>query len=106
MWVAYSRNAAGARPRYKKKLAVRKPMHAGNICTSGTGCASGTRDLLDFYQIDLDACGRMVIAYTDNSNDRVTLGGERTRDRPELITFVRQNRGLRFYRKPPNRHVC
>ena len=106
VWVAYSFNAASANPRYRKKLAVRRPMHAGNVCTSGTGCASGTRDLLDYFQIDLDACGRMVIAYTDNSRDEVTLGGERTRNSPELITFVRQNRGPRFYKRPLNPNVC
>ena len=106
VWVAYSRNAASANPRYKRKLAVRKTIHAGNVCTSGTGCASGTRDLLDYYQIDLDVCGRMVIAYTDNSRDVVGLGGKRTVNRYEKIAFVRQNRGFRFYRKPVNSHVC
>ena len=106
VWVAYSRNAAGSRPRFKKRLAVRRPIHAGNVCTSGTGCASGTRDLLDFFQIDLDACGRMVITYTDNSRDVVRRGGKRTRNRPEKVAFVRQNRGSRFYRKPLNPNVC
>ena len=106
VWVAYSRNAASGNPRYKKKLAVRKPIHAGNVCTSGTGCASGTRDLLDYFQIDLDPCGRMVIAYTDNSRDVVGKGGDRTTNRPELIAFVRQNRGMRFYRRPLNPTIC
>lgn len=106
VWVAYSFNAMGKNPRYKRKLAVRKTIHEGNICTSGTGCASGTRDLLDFFQLDLDACGEIVIAYTDNSRDVVTAGGERTKNRPELISFVRQNGGRRFYGKPLNRNIC
>lgn len=41
-------------------------MHQGSICTSGTGCTAGTRDLLDFFQVDVDAQGLANIAYTDN----------------------------------------
>ncbi|MDQ4096217.1 MAG: glycoside hydrolase [Actinomycetota bacterium] len=106
VWVAYSFNATADNPRYKKKLAVRKPIHEGNVCTSGTGCATGTRDLLDFFQLDLDACGEIVIAYTDNSRDVVGMGGDRTTNRPELISFVRQNGGRKFYGKPLNRKIC
>lgn len=106
VWVAYSHNATGDKPRYTKKVAVRKAIHEGNICTSGTGCAGGTRDLLDFFQIDLDACGEMVITYTDNSQDVVTVGGERTTNKPEMISFVRQNGGPKLYRKPLNPNVC
>ena len=106
VWVAYSHNADAKRPRYKRKLAVRRTIHEGNVCTSGTGCASGTRDLLDFFQIDLDACGRMVITYTDNSRDEVKRGGDRVTNRPELVSFVRQKSGPRFYRRLPNPRTC
>lgn len=41
-------------------------MHQGSICTPGTGCTAGTRDLLDFFQVDVDAQGLANIAYTDN----------------------------------------
>jgi hypothetical protein len=106
VWTAYSFNAISADPDYRRKLATPKAIHEGDVCTSGTGCATGTRDLLDFFQIDLDACGEMVIAYTDNSRDVVTVGGERTENRPELISFVRQKSGKRFYGKPLNPDVC
>ncbi|MDQ4144248.1 MAG: glycoside hydrolase [Actinomycetota bacterium] len=106
VWVSYSYNATSDNPRYRKRPATPKPIHSGNICTSGTGCSSGTRDLLDFFQIDLDICGEMVIAYTDNSRDEVTVGGERTRNSPEVVSFVRQNGGRKFYRKPLNPKVC
>ena len=42
--------------------------HQGSICTSGTGCTAGTRDLLDFFQVDVDAQGLANIAYTDKLN--------------------------------------
>ncbi|MBA2725374.1 MAG: hypothetical protein H0U53_05240, partial [Actinobacteria bacterium] len=54
VWVSYSVNAASADPVYREKVAMSSFLHQGDICTSGTGCASGTRDLADFLQIDLD----------------------------------------------------
>ena len=106
VFVAYTMRAGRAKPFYRQRLAVPKPIHAGNVCTSGTGCAGGTRDLLDYFQIDLDPCGRMVIAYTDNSRDEVTIGGDRVSNSPELVSFVGQSGGKRFYRKPLNARVC
>jgi hypothetical protein len=106
VWVAYSLNADGASPQYTETKAKAKYIHAGNICTSGTGCASGTRDLLDFFQLDLDPCGHIVITYTDNSRDVVTSTGERTTNNPELIGFVGQTGGPSFYATPKNPDIC
>ncbi|MGI8407071.1 MAG: hypothetical protein ACR2L3_00965, partial [Actinomycetota bacterium] len=105
VWVSYSVNAAAADPVYKEKVAMSSFLHQGDICTSGTGCAAGARDLADFFQIDLDACGKMVITYTDNSRDVVTAQG-RTTNQPELISFIGQKGGPRFYRTPLNPDVC
>lgn len=96
VWVAYSLNADSANPTYIEKRATGR-LHEGNVCTSGTGCAPGTRDLLDFFQVDLNPCGRVVITYTDNSRDEVTKSGERTLNKPELIAFVKQASGPRLY---------
>ncbi|MCU1592188.1 MAG: hypothetical protein JWP11_3444 [Frankiales bacterium] len=68
-------------------------MHQGSICTSGTGCATGTRDLLDFFETDLDANGCLVTAYTDNSRDTVAPDGSRTSDQATRIDVVRQSGG-------------
>ena len=40
------------------------PVQIGNICLLGTGC-NGARNLLDFNGIDLDAEGRVLVAYAD-----------------------------------------
>jgi hypothetical protein len=40
------------------------PVQIGNICLLGTGC-SGGRNLLDFNGIDVDAEGRVLVAYAD-----------------------------------------
>jgi hypothetical protein len=58
-------------------------MHKGAICTSGTGCGEGTRNLLDFFETDLDARGCLVTAYADNTVD----------DSGAVISYVRQTSG-------------
>ena len=41
------------------------PIQLGVICTQGTTCPSGTRNLLDFNDITVDQDGRVFTAYTD-----------------------------------------
>lgn len=106
VWVAYSTHANRGKRAFREKRATKKPIHKGDVCTSGTGCSSGTRDLLDFFQIDLNPCGKIVITYTDNSRDTVTTGGDRTNNKPELVSFVKQRSGPRFYKRPLNPGIC
>lgn len=106
VWAAYSLNAHRADRTFTNKKAVPGFIHEGNLCTSGTGCATGTRDLLDFFQIDLDPCGNMVITYTDNSEDEVQRDGTRTVNNPEYVSFVGQNGGPRLYAQPLNAQAC
>ena len=106
VYAASSFNAASRRPRFTEVKAVRTPIHKGDICTSGTGCASGTRDLLDFFQNDLDPCGRVVITYTDNDDDDVDKTGNRVTNNPEMVSFVGQTGGRRFYKAPLDASVC
>jgi hypothetical protein len=42
-------------------------MDRGAICTSGTGCAAGGRNLLDFFETAADRNGCLVTAYADNT---------------------------------------
>jgi len=107
VYVSYSLNASSADPVYKEKVAMSRSefLHEGDICTSGTGCAAGARDLADFFQLDLDPCGKIVITYTDNSRDVVTKEG-RTTNKPELISFIGQKGGPKFHATPLNPEVC
>jgi hypothetical protein len=44
------------------------PNHNGVICTEGTGCQPGTRNLLDLFEVAIDpASGRAAIIYTDDT---------------------------------------
>jgi hypothetical protein len=42
-------------------------MDRGAICTSGTGCSTGGRNLLDFFETAMDASGCLVTAFADNT---------------------------------------
>jgi hypothetical protein len=94
VWMAQSLNALDRIPSFKENPATGF-MHQGSICTSGTGCAAGTRDLLDFFQVDVDAAGFANIAYTDNLN----TPPDGTDPHQELIYFVKQKGGKTLYGK-------
>ena len=88
VWMAQSLNALDATPTFREVPATGF-MHQGSICTSGTGCAPGTRDLLDFFQVDVDAQGLANISYTDNLN----TPPDGTDPHQEWIMFVQQKGG-------------
>ena len=92
VWMAQSLNALDPRPTFKENPATGF-MHRGSICTSGTGCPPGTRDLLDFFQVDVDAQGMANIAYTDNLN----TPPDGTDPHQEWVTFVQQKGGKGLY---------
>ncbi len=49
--------------------------HVGVICTAGTGCARGTRNLLDLFQVALDPrSDRAAVIYTDDTIDQTSSG--------------------------------
>jgi hypothetical protein len=91
-WRVYSAYSADGGATFTETVATPDPLHAGAVCTSGTGCAGGTRDLIDFFETDVLPDGCLAITYTDNSRDEV-VGGVRAVDEPEFIAFVRQAGG-------------
>lgn len=95
VWMAQSLNALDPKPTFKENPATGF-MHQGSICTSGTGCEPGTRDLLDYFQVDVDERGFANIAYTDNLNTPPAGGSD---EHQEWITFVQQKGGKGIYGK-------
>jgi hypothetical protein len=61
-----------------------RAMHHGAICTSGTGCATGTRNLLDFFETAADPDGCLVTSFADNTVDPATGA---------VVSYVRQTGG-------------
>jgi hypothetical protein len=94
VWMAQSLNALEPKPSFKENPATGF-MHQGSICTSGTGCAAGTRDLLDFFQIDVDRQGMANITYTENLN----TPPDGADPHQEWIMFVQQKGGKGLYGK-------
>jgi hypothetical protein len=58
-------------------------MQKGPICTSGTGCATGSRNVLDFFETAADPQGCLVTAYADNSAN----------GNAAIVSYVRQKSG-------------
>ena len=58
-------------------------MQKGPVCTSGTQCPAGSRNLLDFFETDVDPHGCLVTAYADNASG----GGN------AIVSYVRQTAG-------------
>jgi hypothetical protein len=77
VWSAFSTDAGRTFDEYR----TTGDMNAGQICTSGTGCTSGGRNLLDFFETAMDADGCLVTTFTDNSS------------RTPYVAFVRQTGG-------------
>ncbi|HVE69785.1 MAG TPA: hypothetical protein VNI54_00345 [Thermoanaerobaculia bacterium] len=89
------------------------PAQRGVICTSGTTCPSGTRNLLDFNDLEIDAKGRPHAAYADGCVTAACVQGVDRRgvtagvpdgkvdgydnDGAKLATIIRQTGGRTLY---------
>ncbi|HEY8181477.1 MAG TPA: hypothetical protein VII32_04515 [Thermoanaerobaculia bacterium] len=95
------------------------PVQRGVICTSGTTCASGTRNLLDFNDLQMDNRGRALAAFADGCvSDACRRGADRSgpnstpdgkvdsydNDGKAVATIIRQASGrtLKASYDPPN----
>jgi len=60
--------AGGAFAQTQVNTGKLSPNHVGVICTGGTGCTSGTRNLLDLFQIAIDPQnGKAAIIYVNDT---------------------------------------
>lgn len=85
VFFSQSLNAVAAIPTFAQGIAT-GVMHAGAICTNGTGCASGTRNLAEYFAPGLYLDGSEMIVYSDDYNNA-----------SPLAVFIRQNGGLKLY---------
>jgi len=66
VYMAVSVNGHAAIPSFTQHTASDHFIHAGTVCTNGTGCSNGdSRALADFFQVALDTQHRANIAYAD-----------------------------------------
>jgi len=84
------------------------PVQLGVVCTNGTTCPSGTRNLLDFNDITIDKDGRAYAAYADGcitaaciakGNDPNASHTRFDNDGASKATIIRQSDGRALFRK-------
>jgi hypothetical protein len=73
-WDVWSSFSTDYGQTYAEHRTTPEALHHGDICTSGTGCASGTRNLLDFFETDVDSYGCLLTAYTDDNAAATRVG--------------------------------
>ena len=66
VFMAQSLNAFANVPLVTQAQAVPYIMHNGPICVNGTGCASGTRNLLEYFFPDVYLDGNALAVYPDD----------------------------------------
>ncbi len=68
IWNVYLAQTTDDGANFTQSLVSNTPNHHGVICTNGTGCANGTRNLLDLFEVTINPQnGRAAIIYTDDT---------------------------------------
>lgn len=83
------------------------PVQRGVVCTNGTSCPDGTRNLLDFNDLTVDKQGRVLAAYADGCVSAECIRGvdkngdgkidSNDNDGTDKATIIRQVGGKRLY---------
>ncbi len=75
VWNVYLAQTTNDGASFQQSRASNTPNHVGVICTNGTRCASGTRNLLDLFKVGIDPRnGRAAIIYTDDTLTKDSAG--------------------------------
>ena len=83
MYLAQSFDAGGS---FAQSRVSQQSNHVGPICTEGTACASGTRNLLDLFEVAINAGGKAAVIYTDDTIT-TTSGGSPL---PQIVLAYQQ----------------
>jgi hypothetical protein len=68
MWNVYLAQTTNNGASFSQSLVNVNPNHLGVICTEGTACAPGTRNLLDLFQVGIDPLnGLAAVVYVDDT---------------------------------------
>jgi hypothetical protein len=68
VWNVYLAQTTNGGASFTQSLVSSHPNHGGVICTGGTACAPGTRNLLDLFKVAIDPQnGEAAIIYTDDT---------------------------------------
>jgi hypothetical protein len=71
VWNVYLAQTLDGGGTFAQSLVSNTPNHKGVICTQGIGCAPGTRNLLDLFEVAINSqTGLASIIYTDDTIDK------------------------------------
>jgi hypothetical protein len=75
VWNVYLAQTTNNGSSFTQSLVSNTPNHVGVICTGGTSCAPGTRNLLDLFQVGVDPLnGRAAVVYVDDTLTKDSSG--------------------------------
>jgi uncharacterized repeat protein (TIGR01451 family) len=89
-------DALATHPSINTGLVTHRVMHFGNICTSGTTCATTGKDrsLLDMIDVSFDEGGRLGIITMDNNSDSFHAAPPGGEDESPFVHFAKQTSGI------------
>jgi hypothetical protein len=75
VWNVYLAQTLNDGASFAQSLVSNAPNHVGVVCTNGVACASGTRNLLDLFQVGIDpVTARAAVIYTDDTLTKDSSG--------------------------------
>ena len=75
VWNVYLAQTTDNGASFTQSLVSNKSNHTGVICTQGTGCVAGTRNLLDLFEVGIDPRNeKAAIVYVDDTLTKDSAG--------------------------------
>jgi hypothetical protein len=75
VWNVYLAQTTNDGASFQQSTVSNTPNHVGVVCTNGTGCAPGTRNLLDLFKVAIDPRnGNAAVIYTDDTITKDSSG--------------------------------
>jgi hypothetical protein len=76
VWNVYLAQTTDGGASFTQSLVSPTAVHVGVVCTGGTACTAGTRNLLDLFQVAIDPQnGKAAIIYTNDTLSTSTAPG-------------------------------
>ncbi len=75
VWNTYLAQTTNDGANFAQSVVSNRPNHFGVICVEGTGCAQGTRNLLDLFEVAINPQnGKAAVIYTDDTISKTSTG--------------------------------
>jgi len=86
VWNTYLAKTTDDGAHFTQAVVSAHPNHVGVVCTFGTGCARGTRNLLDLFEVAINPQnGKAAVIFTDDTLTTYTRSDGTTAPLPQVI---------------------